>query len=133
MSGRRHCSLGSWLGFADRAGTRKIDQLFSGRELLSDEQFFERYFSNGGVSKEVAIGVRRAFIEGLMFDMRRLSPDDSFGDELQFVWKYDSLADVEMISRVEKQFGVTITEAEGRETVTMGALIRLVDLKVKDK
>ena len=34
---------------------------------------------------------------------------------------------------VEKEFAVSITEAEARETLTMGALIHLVDLKVKTK
>jgi acyl carrier protein len=127
------CRIGSWLGFADSAGQRKIDAVFAGRTPLSDDAFYERYFATTDVSKEVAIGVRHAFIENLIFDMHRLGIDDRFDQELQFVWKYDSLADVELLCQVEKQFDISVSEAEGRETVTLGALIRLADRKVKAK
>jgi acyl carrier protein len=128
-----HCSIGSWLGFADSAGQRKVDAVFAGRAPLSDDEFFERFFATSEVQKQVAVDVRRAVLENLMFDMRCLAPEDSFAQELQFVWKYDSLADVELLCQVENQFSVTLTEAEAKETVTLGALIRLVDHKVKAK
>lgn len=124
-------SMGSLLGFPDSAGQRKIENVFAGRSPLPDDDFYQRYFAATDISKEVVLGVRRAFIENLMFDMYRLAPEDRFDRELQFVWAYDSLADVELICQVEKQFGVSLSEAEGQETVTMGALIRLIDRKVK--
>jgi len=94
---------------------------------------YQRYFPDGSVSKEVAVGIRAAFIEHVPLDMRRLAPEDSFGRELQLVWSHDSLADVELILDVEKRFDVSISHQECRETLTMGALIRLVDRKVKEK
>lgn len=112
---------------------RTLDRIFEGRSLLSDDEFYQRYFPDGSVSKEVAVGIRSAFIEHVSLDMRRLAPEDSFGRELQFVWSHDSLADVELILDVEKKFDVSITEHEARDTLTMGALIRLVDRKVKEK
>jgi len=110
---------------------RALDRIFEGHSLLSDDEFYQRYFPDGSVSKEVAVGIRAAFIEHVPLNMRRLAPEDSFGRELQFVWSHDSLADVELILDVEKRFGVSISEQEARETLTMGALIRLVDRKVK--
>jgi acyl carrier protein len=112
---------------------RALDRIFEGRALLSDDEFYDRYFSDGSVAREVAVGIRAAFIEHVPLDMRRLAPEDSFGRELQFVWSHDSLADVELILDVEKRFGVSISEQEARETLTMGTLIRLVDRKVKEK
>ncbi len=112
---------------------RTLDRVFEGRSLLSDDEFYERYFADGSVSKAVAVGIRAAFIEHVPLDMRRLAPEDSFGRELQFVWSHDSLADVELILDVEKKFDVSISEREGREALTMGDLIRLVDRKVKEK
>lgn len=112
---------------------RRLEKYFEGRGALSDDEFYQRHFASTGVPKEVALGVRRLFIDHVPLDMRKLAPDDSFGRELQFVWHHDSLADVELICRVEKEFSVSITEAEGRETLTMGALIALVDRKVKAK
>lgn len=112
---------------------RALDRIFEGRVLLSDDEFYERYFADGSVAREVAVGIRAAFIEHVPLDMRRLAPEDSFGRELQFVWSHDSMADVELILDVEKRFGISISEQEARETLTMGTLTRLVDRKVKEK
>jgi acyl carrier protein len=112
---------------------RALDRIFEGRALLSDDEFYQRYFPDGSVSKEVAVGIRAEFIEHVPLDMRRLAPEDDFGRELQFVWSHDSLADVELIMDVEKRFEISISEQEGWETSTMGALIRLVDRKVKER
>jgi acyl carrier protein len=128
FSALRHWYL-DWSARDDRA----LDRIFEGRPLLSDDEFYQRYFPDGSVSKEVAVGIRHAFVEHVPLDMRRLAPEDNFGRELQFVWSHDSLADVELLLDVEEQFDVSISENEARETLTMGALIRLVDLKVKAK
>jgi acyl carrier protein len=124
-------SLRRWYSELVTRDERRLDQIFAGRLTLSDEEFYARHFSNSEIAKEVAIGVRRAFIKHVPLDMRKLEPGDNFGRELQFVWSHDSLADVELICDVEQTFGVSISEAEGRETLTMGALIALVDRKVK--
>jgi len=112
---------------------RAIERIFAGRALLTDDDFYRRYFADSSVSKAVAVGIRAAFIEHIPLDMRRLAPDDNFGLELQFVWSYDSLADLELILEVEKRFGISISDAEAKVTLTMGDLIRLVDSKVKAK
>jgi acyl carrier protein len=118
-----------WVTHDDRG----LDRIFAGRTLLSDHEFYQRYFPDGSVSKEVVCGIRRAFIKHVPLDMRRLAPDDNFGRELQFVWSHDSLADVELLLEVEKRFGISIAEDEAKVTLTMGDLIRLVDSKVKAK
>jgi acyl carrier protein len=115
------------------AGDRKVDAVFRGRSVLSDEAFYEHYFPDHAVSREIVIGVRSAMIQHVPLDMHRLAPEDNFGGELQFVWSYDSLADVNLICEIEKRFDISISEAEGRETLTMGDLIRLVDRKVRAK
>jgi acyl carrier protein len=112
---------------------RSLDRVFAGRSVLTDYEFYQRYFAGGSVPKEVAVGIRAAFIGHVPLDMRRLAPDDNFGRELQFVWSHDSLADVELILDIEKRFGIAIREAEANEARTMGDLIRLVDSKVKAK
>ena len=126
-------SLCRWYHELVTRDERRLDKVFEGREPLSDEEFYVRHFSHTDIAKQVVLGVRRAFVTHVPLDMRRLEPSDNFGRELQFVWGHDSLADVELICDVENTFGVSITEAEGRETVTMGALIALVDRKVKAK
>lgn len=124
-------SLRRWYVELVTRDERKLGMIFEGRVALSDEEFYVRHFSHTDIAKDVAVGVRRAFVAHVPFDMGRLEPGDNFGRELQFVWSHDSLADVELICDVEQTFGVMITEAEARETLTMGALIALVDRKVK--
>ena len=62
----------------------KIDFVFSGRESLSDEQWYAFYFPNGEIRRDVVIGIRVAFMLNIPFDMKRLSPSDSFQNELNF-------------------------------------------------
>jgi len=126
-------SLRRWYSDLVTRDERRLDKIFAGRVTLSDEEFYTRHYSHTDIAKTVAIGVRRAFVKHVPLDMRRLEPGDSFGRELQFVWSHDSLADVELVCDVEKTFGISIAESEGRETLTMGALIVLVDRKVKSK
>jgi acyl carrier protein len=107
-----------------------IESVFEGRPVLSDDDFYEQYFASEGITRDVAMGVRRAFIEHIPLDMRRLVPEDNFGRELNFVWSYDSMADVELICDIEKRFGISISDAEARSALTMGDLIRLVHRKL---
>lgn len=120
----------NWLSSGDTKGAEEMERLFGNRTILDYQQFFEAYYAGSAVSREVAVGVRNLFIKCLPFDMRRLAPGDSFKSELNFVWKHDSLADVELLCEIEKQFGVKITDAEGVEASTMGDVIELVQAKL---
>jgi acyl carrier protein len=128
-----HCSVGTWLGFSDKAGRKRIDAVFFGREPLNDDAFYERYFKDTTVSKAVAVGVRRVFIDNILFDMNRLAPGDDFNEELNFVWHYDSLADVELICQIEKEFGIEISDADASKAFRLGDMIRIVDDKIRKK
>jgi acyl carrier protein len=120
----------NWLKSGDSKGAEEIQRLFGNRTILDDQQFFETYYAGSGISREVAIGVRSVFIERLPFDMRQLAPEDNFKRELNFVWKHDSLADVELLCEIEKKFRVKITDAEGVKAATMGDVIELVQAKL---
>ena len=123
----------NWLNSGSTKGAEDVEKVFGRRIALTDNAFFDRYFAGSDVSKDVAIGVRGAFIDHVPFDMKRLAPDDSFKNELNFVWGYDSLADVEVICEIEKRFGVKISNAEAREAATLGDMINLVNRKLISK
>jgi acyl carrier protein len=120
----------NWLNSGSGRGAEDVEKIFSGRPALTDDAFFDRYFTGCDVNKAVAIGVRAAFVNRLPFDMGRLAPDDSFKSELNFVWGYDSLADVEVICEIEKRFNVKISDVEARGAATLGDMIHLVNKKV---
>lgn len=41
---------------------RRLDKVFEGRAMLSDDEFYSRHFAHTDIRKEVALGVRRVFI-----------------------------------------------------------------------
>jgi acyl carrier protein len=125
--------LKNWLQSGQAKGEAELNSYFGRRPKLDNEAFFDNYFGGTDVNKEIAIGVRELFITSLPFDMRRLAPDDNFKGELSFVWRYDSLADVELLCAIEKRFDVKISTEEARDAATMGDIIRLVQSKQPSK
>ena len=110
-----------------------LESAFAGRPILTDEEYYQRFFAESDVQVDVVVGVRNTFIRRLELDMRRLEPDDNFSDELNFVWRYDSLADVEVVIELEKRFAIELSEFEAQQTVTLRQIALLVDQKVKAK
>ena len=58
MVGRRPAGLCKCTTRDERA----LGHIFEGRSLLSDDEFYQRYFPDGSVSKRVAVGIRRAAV-----------------------------------------------------------------------
>ncbi len=126
-------SLGACFGYPDSVGRRRLDRLFADRKVLDDDAFYEAHFPSHNVRREVVKGVRYAFLEILMFNMDRLNMDDDFSKKLGFIWHYDSLADAEIITRIEHEFDVTLSEAEAVCAVTLRDLVELVDSKITER
>lgn len=114
-------------------GEQAVDRAFSGRLVLSDEEFYQRFFAGSGIAPEVVAKVRQAYVELLPLDMHRLHPDDDFSRELQVVWDFDSMADVELVCELEKRFGISFPRDGVLEIVTMRQMVEFVDRAVKAK
>jgi acyl carrier protein len=65
--------------------------------------------------------------------MSRLSAEDDFSKNLNFFWQYDSMADVEIVVRLEKEFDIKITDVEAERTKTVEDLVNLVWLKLQQR
>lgn len=115
--------LSLWEG---RAKRKKMEVAFSGREPLSEDSFYERYFQPRGVPADVVIKIRRILEDELNADLSRLSAEDDFSRNLSFFWEYDSLSDVEIIMRLEEEFGIQITDAEAEKSGTVEGIVSLV-------
>jgi acyl carrier protein len=116
--------------FQSRQKAEKIECAFSGREHLSTEQFYDSYFSEQGVPFHVVAGVSNILAEQFDVDMSRLSAADDFSENLHFLWDFDSMADVEIIQALEKQFGIQITDQEAEKAVTVRDIVNLVCGKI---
>jgi len=76
-------------------------------------------------------GVRRILEEHLDADLSKLSATDDFSTNLAFFWRYDSMADVEIVLALEKEFGIEITDEEAAAARTIRAIVNLVWNKKK--
>ena len=117
-----------------RKRNRKFEAVFSGRERLAVDQFYEKYFKDNGVPLRVVAGVRKILEEQLLADMSRLTDTDDFSKNLNFFFYFDSMADVEIACALEKEFVINISDDEAEKTKTINDIVQLVcrKLEVKD-
>lgn len=131
LAGAVVMAVGVWSTWREpRAKERKLSEAFAGREPLTSDEFYERYFLQLGVKREVVVGIRKILEERLGADMSCLLAEDDFSKNLSFFWDFDSMADVEIIIAIEEHFQVKITDAEAEKTHTVSELVELVSGKV---
>lgn len=120
--------MGRW---GDWRLRRKVDSVFASREPLSEAGFYEKYFQDRGVPFDVVIKMREILESELNADLSRLSADDDFTKELSFFWEEDSMADVELLVRIEEEFGIKIQDEEaGLMFTSMNTMIETVMRKL---
>lgn len=108
---------------------RKLDEIFSGRERLDPESFYENYFRNLGIPRDIVIRVRE-FLEGEFgYDLSRLSAEDDLTGNLSVFFEHDSLVDVEIVMRLEEEFGISIEDDEAEKAKTIRDIVELVSRK----
>jgi acyl carrier protein len=122
--------LSSFVGKERKQKEQKLEGVFAGREPLSDGQLWERYFCQYDVAPETVAKVRQIFCKILDVDLSRIRDTDDFSKELAFFWDFDSLADVELVQDLEKQFSVTITDAEAEAMKTLKDIVLTVHAKI---
>lgn len=114
-----------------RAKEQKVKEAFAGRESLSPEAFYDRYFLGLGVAPEVVDGIRKILEDQLGANMSRLRAEDDFSQNLSFFWDFDSMADVEIVLALEEHFQIKIADPEAERTHTVFELVQLVSSKVE--
>lgn len=117
--------------FSDLNGKQqRLDRVFIGRQPLNDSELWEGYFRSSGVALDTVARVRRILSEILEADLLRIRDTDDFSKELAFFWDLDSLADVEIGEALEKEFDVTITDAEAESMKTLRDIVLGVHAKL---
>lgn len=108
---------------------KRLEDVFSGRESLDSEDFYSRFFAKTDIPKYIPIRLRKIFEEHLNADFSRIAANDDFSKELSCLWDFDSLANVEILIAIEKEFGVSFSDAEAEETTTLFRLAELIAQK----
>jgi acyl carrier protein len=121
-----------WL-YESRAKRKKFEAAFAGRDPLDEQAFYETYFQSRGVPADVVIKVRRILEEVLGADLSRMKAEDDLTKNLSFFFQYDSMADVELVERLEEEFSIKIADAEAEKTRTVEEIVGLVWLKLRQR
>lgn len=115
--------------FMRKSERRKVELIFAGREPLSSDDYFVRYFSGTGIPVDVAVGVREVLEEQLGTDLSRLSAEDDFSSSLKEFFAQDSLVDVEIVYALEERFGIKITNEEAASMHSIRDIVATVHRK----
>lgn len=122
--------LSLWDG---RKKKKKIEKAFAGREPLAGHTFYEKHFRARGVPADIVLKVRHILEDELNADLSRLAAGDDFSQNLSFFWEYDSMADVEIVMRLEAEFAIKITDTEAEQTRTVEDIVNLVWGKLRPR
>jgi hypothetical protein len=80
-------------------------QEVGGRPVLTDEEFYTRFYEGSGIPREIPTGIRRCLANmGLFID--RAYPDDMIG------YAFDDLDYADVLKRVGREFGIRFTKQE---------------------
>lgn len=113
---------------------KNVKEVFKGRQELDDADFYERYFKAQGIPFYVVRKIRKIFAEELNADLSRLSADDDFSKNLSFLWDYDSLADVEIVMRIEEEFQIKLNDEDLQNQFrSVNGIFNLIWRKVREK
>ena len=111
----------------------QAEAVFSGREPLEDTQLWERYFRQYGVALSTVARVRGVLSVVLETDLSRIRDTDDFSKELAFFWEWDSMADVDAVVGLEKEFGIEISDPEAQAMKSLKDIVLGVHEKVKSR
>lgn len=110
---------------------KRIEKLFTGRQELTEFEFYEKYFKDQGIPFFVVSAVRKSLEEIVEVSLSPLKPDDRFFD-LDVDWDTDEdLADILEEELDISLFDYKITLVETVEIETVGELMVLVWDKVQ--
>lgn len=109
-----------------------MERIFAGRDRLSADDFYTRYFRDQGYPEDTVIRIKKVFDSNIGFDLSRLSAEDDFSKELNFIWNYDSLSDVEAVVGLEREFGIKIDDSEAGKMKTIKDVVQVVHAKLNN-
>ncbi len=113
---------------------KKVNEVFAERQELNNRGFYEKYFQAQGIPYFIVQKIRTIFAEELNANMSKLSAEDDFSKNLSFFWEYDSLADVEIVLRIEEEFQIKLTPEDLQDQFrTVDGIVNLVWRKVREK
>jgi acyl carrier protein len=114
----------------DKNREAEINKIFEGRNKLTPDEFYEKYYSDKGIPKYIIIDILKLLEAELETDLSRIMPDDDFSKNLRYLFEFDSMADVEIIESIENKFSLNISDTEAESIKTINDLVFFVNNRV---
>jgi acyl carrier protein len=114
----------------DEAEKQRALAHMAGRPALSETEFGRRYFPPDRA--EIAAKLRKIFSRHIVVDLSQLQPNDRFIEDLRMD-ALDSMATVEFVIEVEKEFEIKIPDAPAEKMTTFQSVVDYVAEAVKAK
>ncbi len=115
----------------ERKRKRLIEKLFEGRTPLSKEEFYNIFYGETVIPKDIVTKVIEILEVNLDCDFSRLQKTDSFSSNLRFFLYEDEWAGDEIVMSLEEDFFIQISGEEAENTHTIDDIIQLVWRKVQ--
>jgi acyl carrier protein len=115
--------IGMMMWLQERSLRRLVERRLNGREPRTPEEFGRHYFSPATAS--IATRLREILARHIDVDLSRLGPDDRFIEDLGMA-ELDSLSTVNFAVDVEREFGITIPDADAGRLKTFREVVKYV-------
>jgi len=120
-------ALGVAVWLSARTVQRRVLKRMQARQSRTPEEFGRDLFSSESAS--VAARVREILGRHLSVDLSRLSPEDTFVD-LEMA-ELDSMATIEFVLDVEREFGVKISDRDAERMKTLRDVVQYISGAVR--
>jgi acyl carrier protein len=121
-------AIGLVLWLQEHSVRRIVERRLRDREPRTPEGFGRHYFSPD--TSSVATRLREILSRHIEIDLSRLSPDDRFIEDLEMV-ELDSLSTVNFAVDIEREFGITIPDADAERLKTFRDVVEYVSGAVR--
>ena len=119
-----------WVKYDNNKHLEKIKRSFMGRPSLTPSEFYQKYYLDKGVSKEVVIEIIHLLEQELDTKLSQLDPDDDFSKNLSYFFEVDSMVDVDIVVALEASFAIKISNSEAEALTTINDIILFVQHKL---
>jgi len=120
-------ALGVAVWLSARTVQRRVLKRMQARQSRTPEEFGRDLFSSESAS--LAARVREILGRHLSVDLSRLSPEDTFVD-LEMA-ELDSMATIEFVLDVEREFGVKISDRDAERMKTLRDVVQYISGAVR--
>jgi acyl carrier protein len=110
--------------------TRRIETFLPDGRLLEKRNFREHYFPADRA--EIAAKLRKILANHVGIDITKISPTDRFIEDLRMD-DFDSMATVEYVIEIEKEFEIKIPDSAAEKMLTFQSVVDYVVEAVKSK